>query len=86
MSSHILAVVDAIVVEVSEGGDSGTLRIFEPLRSQLGFGYAIFSNREVQTLPMVLTPGRQVRCEIWSATRVPGRAHARNVWVFTEEE
>lgn len=83
--SHRIAVVDAVVVDVNAFG-SGTLKIYEPLRSQLGFGYALFDDDEVQTLPMILTVGREVRCEVWTPVKVPGKHHARNIWVYLEVE
>jgi hypothetical protein len=83
--SHQIAVCDATVIEVEPLGRYGKLRVDEPTRSELGFGYLIWSDNEVQTLPMVLTKGRQVRCEVWTPNQDPGRHIARNIWVFAEE-
>jgi len=81
-----IAIVDALVIEVEPHGKYGKLKILEPLRSQLGFNYLIWSDNEVKTLPMILTVGREVRCEVHEPNQNPGRHQARNIWVYAEEE
>ena len=91
MSSRKIAVVNAVVIRVDQKYKSGTLKILEPLRSQLGFGYLLFEDSEVQTLPLGPLPaGRIVNCEVWTPTRTyaitPGKHHARNIHVYQEEK
>jgi hypothetical protein len=78
MASRQIAVIDGLVVEVDKEQWSGTVRIFEPLRSELKFGYAIFCDDDVVTMSK-LTVGRQVRAELWTPTRTPGKHHLRNI-------
>jgi hypothetical protein len=89
--SRQIAVVDAVVIRVDDFYKSGTLKILEPLRAQLGFGYILFEDSEVQTLPLGPLPvGRLVNCEVWTPTRTnagtPGKHHARNIHVYAEEK
>jgi hypothetical protein len=81
-----IAVVEATVVEVDPVYHSGTLRINEPFRTQVGFGYLLFDNREVMTEPNPLTVGRQVLAEVWTPQKLPGKHEARNVWCYAIEE
>lgn len=84
MSCRQIGVVDATVVEVNPEYKSGLLRIEEPERSQIGIGYIIFNDNEVATLPLVVTVGRQCRCEVWSQ-KVYRKYEARNLWFYVDE-
>ena len=85
MGARCIAVADCIVVEMNKEYKSGVVRIFEPVRSELGFGYATFNDSEVMTLPLIVTVGRQCRCEIWNQVRTL-RHEARNLWFYAEED
>jgi len=84
VSRHV-ANADAVVVEVGLGGRYGKMKLLDPMKSQLGFNYVLWSDNDIKTLPMVLTKGRECRIEVWSPNQEPGRHIAKNIHVYIEE-